>query len=251
MITQEPLLNKSKFLTKEEQSLLSQGRLKRETAIKLCGATTHAPPDALISIMEKFDMMIPVKVEDPTQAEGTQASVSTQAGKVLIEEYLVPCLLKRIPEQRVRASRKNESTLHFRFLHRDSINEDLPCSFLPHGLFHRLISRCHRTKKLAPGRKEIYYDYMEFGGENCVFSLHMAHAYGSIMLDVFHFATECTAEDQRREVRSFLREEIQAMIDDITQDLFPNLACVHCLECPSETHKNRDTIRLGHRARSL
>ena len=70
-----------------------------------------------------------------------------------------------------------------------------------------------------------------------VFSLHMA--YNSILLCAIEIDSSYETEDQRHDELSNLREDIQKLIDDVLQAVFPNLTCVHYLECMSEAHKHR------------
>ena len=75
-----------------------------------------------------------------------------------VEEYLVPCMMKRVPREEKKD--RNVPILFFKFAHRDFIekereNERLS---LPNGLFHRVVSRCCRTNKTWT-QMATYYDY--------------------------------------------------------------------------------------------
>ena len=72
---------------------------------------------------------------------------------------------------------------------------------------------------------------MALEAENISFSLRMV--YNSILLSVS--AAELST-DQMCKVRSNLRQQIQAMIDDIINAVFPNLTCVLYLECIIQEH---------------
>ena len=215
-------------LVKSEERSLAQGRLQRSTVIRICGKETEDGPDVLMKIMERFDMLIPYK--------GGSESLDQR-----VQEYLVPCMMKRIPEDEVHERDqkvKNVPILYFKFVHRDSVKKEREEEgiFLPYGLFHRVISRCCQTnKKWNIGT--IYYDYMDFSTDRGVFSLRMAN--DSILLCALQIETSYEAEDKRRKILSDLREEIQTLIDAVLQTTFPNLTCVHYLECTSKGHKHR------------
>ena len=211
-----------KDLAESEDDRLEDGRMKRSTVARICENETEIKPDILLHIMEKFDMLIPYK--------GRRDSSGTS-----VDEYLVPCMMKRVPEGKVPQPHpevKDTPILYFKFVHRDK-EEGV---FLPHGLFHRLISRCCQTnEKLEIGA--IYYDYIEFSTDKVVFYLRMA--YDSILLCVIQRAESYETEDQRRETLSNLRHEIESLIDAVLQSTCPNLTCVHYLECMSKEHKHR------------
>ena len=212
-----------------EEGRLSEGRLRRRTVERICKKETEIKPDILLYIMERFDMLIPYT----GGPEGSGTSV---------HEYLVPCMMKRVPEGKVRQAGqevKNTPMLYFKFVHRDFINkeeeEEEGGVFLPHGVFHRMASRCCQVKKWR--RRAIYYDYMEFSTYEGVFYLRMA--YDSILLCAIQIEESYETEVQIRETLSNLREEIQDLIDAVLQTTCPNLTCVHYLECMSEGHQHR------------
>ena len=214
-------------LVKSEEGSLAEGRLKWSTVIRICGKETKDRPGVLVKIMERFDMLVPYK----GGPEGLDQRV---------QEYLVPCMMKRVPEDNVHKRDqqvKNVPILCFKFVHRDVKKErEEEGIFLPYGLFHRVISRCCQTnKKWNTGK--IYYDYMDFSTDRGVFSLRMAN--DSILLCALRTETSYEAEDKRRKVLSDLREEIQTLIDAVLQTTFPNLTCVHYLECTSKEHEHR------------
>ena len=129
--------------------------------------------------------------------------------------------------------------LHFKFVQRDYLaqGKEEEGIFLPHGLFHRVASHCCRTNK-----KRIliatYYDYMELSTDKgIVFYLRMA--YDSILLCATKIDTSYETQDQRCEALNNLREEVQSSIDAIVNTAFPNLTCVHYLECISQGHTHR------------
>ena len=209
-----------------ENDNLADGRLQRSTAQRLCHRVANA--DVLLDIMERFDMLIPYKAK----------SISSETR---VQEYLVPCMMKRVPQGNVGQRDHDVPILFFKFAHRDfvekgSVKEGL---FLPNGLFHRVVSRCHRKYKTwSDDYMKTYYDYMEFSTDKgIVFSLRMA--YNSILLCAITIDSSYETEDQRHESLSNLREDIQSLIDDILQAVFPNLTCVHYLECISEAHEHR------------
>ena len=207
-----------------ENDSLADGRLQRSTAKRLCRPEANA--DVLLDIMERFDMLIPYKAE-PGSLDTT------------VQEYLVPCMMKRVPQEKVRHKDHNVPILFFKFAHRCFIEKEREKEglFLPNGLFHRIVSRCCRTYKTWI-QMSTYYDYMEFSTDKgIVFSLRMA--YNSILLCAIRIDSLYETEDQRHESLSNLREDIQSLIDDVLQALFPNLTCVHYLECISEAHEHR------------
>ena len=63
-------------------------------------------------------------------------------------------------------------------------------------------------------------------------------AYNSILLCAIKIDSSYETEDQKREELSNLREDIQSLIDDVLKLVFPNLTCVHYLECISKEHKH-------------
>ena len=211
-----------KDLAESEDDRLEDGKMQSETVARICKTETEIKPDILLHIMERFDMLIPYK--------GGRKSSGTS-----VDEYLVPCMMKRVPEDKVLQPGpevKDILKLYFKFVHRDK-EEGV---FLPHGLFHRLISRCCQTnEKLGLGA--IYYDYIEFSTDKVVFYLRMA--YDSVVLCVIRRAESYETEDQRRETLSNLRDEIQSLIDAVLQTTCPNLTCIHYLECMSKEHKHR------------
>ena len=159
VITQAHLQDKYGVLTGCEKQMLENGRLGRETARKLCDATY---PDIFVDVMEKFDMLVPHKVENKDEWRSEDV------------EYLVPCLMKTVQEGNVSVKTdKSVPTLYFQFVHRDLKEKGKEGVFLPQGFFHRLVSRCCRTRKKWRMAK-FCYDYMEFSG-NGVFCYH---AYG-------------------------------------------------------------------------
>ena len=211
-----------------EGGRLSEGRLRRCTVERICEKEREIKADILLYIMERFDMLIPCK-------GGPESSGAS------VHEYLVPCMMKRVPEGKVRQAGqevKNTTMLYFKFVHRDFIDkeeEEEGGVFLPHGVFHRVVSRCCQIKKWRRGA--IYYDYMEFSTCEGVFCLRMAC--DSILLCAIQIKESYRREDQRRETLSNLREEIQKLIDAVLQTTCPNLTCVHYLECMSEGHEHR------------
>ena len=205
-------------LSTMEKKELEQGNLERETAIKLCGSGKKA--GTLVDIMERFDMLIP------------------QRSETTVQEYLVPCMMKRVPVDEVPREVEGIPILYFKFAHRAFIKleKDGEGVFLPQGLFHRVFSRCCRIKEWNPAKP--HSDYIEFNThKKLVFYLRMA--YDSILLCATKIDTSYQTEDQKREALSNLREEIQSMIDDVLRMVFPNLTCVHYLECITEEHKHR------------
>ena len=215
-------------LAKSEEGWLSEGRLQRSTVARICENETELKPDILLYLMERFDMLIPYK--GGSESSGTS-----------VHEYLVPCMMKRIPESKVRKTGqgvKNIPMLYFKFVHRDFISKEKEeeGAFLPHGVFHRVESRCFQVKKKW-NKGAIYYDYMEFSTDEGVFYLRMA--YDSILLCAIQMDESYETEDQIREILSNQREEIQALIDDVLQTTCPNLTCVHYLGCMSKGHEHR------------
>ena len=213
-------------LAKNEAGKLEEGRLKQNTITRICKNETDINSDILVNIMERFDMLIPYR----TALENPDTKT---------EEYLVPCMMKRVPERKVHQAEqkvKDVPILYFKFVHRDFIKrgKEEEGVFLPHGLFHRVLSRCCQRKKWT--KSGIYYDYVDFGTDKGVFYLRMA--YDSILLCALKTTTSLT-EDQRQEARSNLREEIEYLIDAVIQTSFPNLTCVHYLECISKEHEHR------------
>ena len=209
-------------LKPSEYDNLVDGRLQRSTAEQLC----HPEPNAgvLLDIMERFDMLIPYI-----------------SSKTRVHEYLVPCMMKRVPQGKVGERDHDVPILFFMFAHRDFVEKGRVKEglFLPNGLFHRVVSRCHRKYKTwLDDCTKTYYDYMEFSTDKgIVFSLRMA--YNSILLCAIKIDSSYKTEDRRRKSLSNLREDIQKLIDDVLQAVFPNLTCVHYLECMSEAHKHR------------
>ena len=227
MITQAHLPDKYRVMTEMEQKMLKEGRPKRTTAIKLCDVTD---PGILIDIMEKFDMLIPRKVGKT----GKEESPATEV------EYVLPCLLKTVPEEEVPA-KEDESvpTLHFKCIARDVMEETekFKSAFLPRGFFHRLISRCCRENSTW-NMVKFYYDYMEFSADSGVIG-YLRMAYNSIQLCAFKTVKILQNEDEKRRVRSEVRENIKSMIEDITKDTCPYLTHVPYLECISKSHNHR------------
>ena len=64
----------------------------------------------------------------------------------------------------------------------------------------------------------------------------MRMAYNSILLCAFRTDGKLKTKDKKCEARSAVRQEIESMIEAITQDSFPNLTCVHYLECTEHEH---------------
>ena len=218
------VINPTSFLTKTERGSLEQGRLQRSTAERLCEPEPNA--NILVDIMERFDLLIPYEAEP-------------QRSEARAQEYLVPCMMKRVPGEHVRSKFENVPILHFKFVQRDYLaqGKEEEGIFLPHGLFHRVVSHCCRTNK-----KRIliatYYDYMELSTDKgIVFYLRMA--YDSILLCATKIDTSYETQDQRCEALNNLREEVQSSIDAIVNTAFPNLTCVHYLECISQGHTHR------------
>ena len=211
-------------LAPSEEDRLADGRMLRSTAKRLCGCEAKA--DVLLDIMERFDMLIPYK-SNPKSSE------------TRVQEYLVPCIMKRVPQGKVRQKEHNVPILFFKFAHRDFIEKEGEKEglFLPNGLFHRIVSRCCRISK-AWIKKPAWYDYAEFSTDDgIVFSLSMA--YNSILLCAIRIDPSYKTEDRRQQLLSNLREDIQSLIDDVLHAVFPNLTCVHYLECISEGHEHR------------
>ena len=214
-------------LAKSEEGRLAEGKLQWSTVKRICEKETEIKPDILVNIMEKFDMLIPYKVKP-------------ESSDTRVQEYLVPCMMKRVPKKKVRQADqkvRNVPILYFKFVHHDFIrneNEEEGV-FLPHGLFHRVVSRCCQSKNW--NQNTIFYDYMEFSTQKGIFYLRMA--YDSILLCALKAGNTCEREDQRREVLSNVREEIQSLIDAVLQMSFPNLTSVHYLECISKEHEHR------------
>ena len=212
------------FLSKSEKGNLAEGRLQRSTAERLCKPETN--PETLVDIMERFDLLIPYEAE--TKSPETRA-----------QEYLVPCMMKRVPEENVRPKLKNVPILYFKFVQRHYVakGKEKEGIFLPHGLFHRVVSHCCRTIKKR-SLMETYYDYMELSTDKkIVFYLRMA--FDSILLCANKIDASYKTSGQRRKALSTLREEIQSSIDAVLKMTFPNLTCIHYLECISEAHKHR------------
>ena len=218
------MINPTSFLNKTETNSLAEGRLERGTAERLCRPEANA--DILVDIMERFDLLIPYKAE-PRSSEARA------------QEYLVPCMMKQVPEKHVRPKFENVPILYFKFVQRDFVakGKEEEGVFLPHGLFHRVASHCCRTIK-----KRIliatYYDYMELSTDKgMVFYLRMA--YDSILLCAIKIDTSYETQDQICNALNNLREEVQSSIDAVVNTAFPNLTCVHYLECISQGHTHR------------
>ena len=212
-------------LVQSEKDSLADGRLQRITAKRLCPPEANA--DVLLDIMERFDMLIPYKAK-------------STSSETRVQKYLVPCMMKRVPQGKVRPKGPNVPVLFFKFVHRDFIEDEREEEglFLPNGLFHRVVSRCHRKNKTwSDDQMATYYDYMEFSTDKGIFfSLRMA--YNSILLCAIKIDSSYETEDQRREELSNLREDIQSLIDNVLEPVFPNLTCIHYLECISKEHKH-------------
>ena len=218
MIRPEP----EDILAPSEKKSLADGWLLRDTAKRLCPPKANA--DVLLEIMERFDMLIPYKAEP-------------RSSETRVQEYLVPCMMKRVPQGRVTQKDHNVPILFFKFAHNDFIEKEREEQglFLPNGLFHRVVSRCCRTKKMWSQLKT-WYDYMEFSTDDgIVFYLKMA--YNSILLCAVRIDSY-KLEDWRHEPLSNLREDIQKLIDDVLKAVFPNLTTVHYLECISQAHEH-------------
>ena len=218
------MINSTDSLAKREKGRLAQGRLQRSTAVRLCKSEANA--DIVVDIMERFDLLIPYKAEPQSSESGAQ-------------DYLVPCMMKRVPAENVHPKFENVPILHFKFVQRDYMAKGTEEEgiFLPHGLFHRVASHCCRTIK---NRILIatYYDYMELSTDKgIVFYLRMA--YDSILLCAIKIDTSYETQDQRCEALSNLREEVQSSIDAVVNTALPNLTCVHYLECISQEHTHR------------
>lgn len=195
-------------LPRDQIRELQQGKICEETALELCG-TTQAP--TIVKIMEKFDMLVPCQL--PQQAEDTR------------KHYLIPCLLPRVAYQKAQEI-KTFPKIHFKLSQRLQLGLSpcCNCGFLPHGLFHRLISCCCRVREWNP--REIFYDYIVIGVQNFFFSLSMV--YNGITMSAFGFS----GKTEERDVQlTKLRKEVQSMIEGITKEVFPNLVCEPYLEC--------------------
>ena len=218
------MINPTIRLKTSEESSLERGRLQRSTAERLCKPAANA--DILVDIMERFDLLIPYEAEP-------------QSSEAKVQEYLVPCMMKRVPAEDVRPKFENVPILYFKFVQRDFVakGKEEEGVFLPHGLFHRVASHCCRTikKRILAAT---YYDYMELSTDKgIVFYLRMA--YDSILLCATNIDTSYKTQDQRCAALSTLREKVQSSIDAVVNEAFPNLACVHYLECISQGHTHR------------
>ena len=216
---------KSGLSEKEKPYLENNGRLSRKTIQRLCRQEVN--PDVLMGIMERFDMLIPYRA-------------NSKSSETKVHEYLVPCMMKRVPPEKLpQREHGHIPILFFRFAYSDTIEEGREQElFLPNGLFHRVVSRCYQNyKEWSNENMATYYDYMEFGTYTGInFSLRMA--YDSILLCAIKIDSYET-EDQILEELSNLREKIQLLIDGVVNAVFPNLTCVHYLECISQKHEHR------------
>lgn len=205
VITQDEILKRRK-LPSSQITELKRGMIQKETALDLCG---RAP--TLIKIMEKFDMLVPCQLEEDQD-------------KFM---YLVPCLLPRVRHQKAQED-ETFPKIHFKLTpktvyDRSSLERS---GFLPHGLFHRVVSSCCRVRKWKHHQSMIFYDYIAIELDNFFFSLRMV--YNGITLSAFNFKGE--AEEHTAELGK-TRKQIQSIIEEITKEIFPNLVCMPYLEC--------------------
>ena len=215
VITQDQFL-KRHDLPPDQQTKLERGVLLQEAATNLCDVSK---PDILVKIMTTFDMLTPCELD----MNGEKVPV-----------YLVPCLMQRVPEDKLEARGDEVPMMHFKFApskYKDSTELDT-MGFLPHGLFHRLTSRCCQKKEWSHFEKLMFYDYMVLGVQDFYFSLHMVH--NGITLSAFNFDGEAVNHSLKL---SEIRSKIQSVIEQITSKLFPNLVCVPFLLCACD--KNR------------
>jgi hypothetical protein len=136
--------------------------------------------------------------------------------------------MKRAPEDQVTAGNVTVPSMHFKFApseYKDSTELDT-MGFLPHGLFHRVISSCCRKKKWTHYEKSIFYDYMVFGVQGFYFALHMI--YNGITLSAFNFDGDPEGYSL---ALTEIRKTIQTVIEQVTGEVFPNLVCVAFLPC--------------------
>ena len=91
-----------------ENDSLADGRLQRNTAKGLCHPETNA--DVLLDIMERFDMLILYKAKP-------------RSSETRVQEYLVPCMMKRVPQGKVGQKDHNVPILFFKFEHRHFIEK--------------------------------------------------------------------------------------------------------------------------------
>lgn len=192
--------------------------LFEETAIKLCGSTPQA--STLIKIMERFDMLVPYQLRRYGQRK---------------KAYLVPCLLKRSTIQSTQSS--GFPNMHFKLVPRVQQQFTSPerIGFLPHGVFHRLVSNCCRVPQWESVEGMVFYDYIAIHAKEFYFSLYMI--YNGITLSAFKFQGK--PENHSLQLAE-IRRMVQSMIEEITAQVFPNLVCLPFLECncllPAEIH---------------
>ena len=208
--------------------------MEQNTAKKLCGDVKKA--DVLVNIMERFDMLIPYMAGEENMQESS------------VLEFLVPCLMGRIPEVAVSQKKwpgDNIPILFFKFVHRKERILRESGFFLPCGMFHRVISRCYqKNHKTWTMKSECYSDYMEFATSGLYCYLRMA--YDSILLCTFNVDESVSKKGNSHmcEARSSLREEVESIIDGIIGQLFPNLTYVHYLECLNKEHEHGCVLRV-------
>ena len=223
VITQNHLHDRYKVLTYQEHEMLKKGQLKRKTAMKLCGGRNC---DILVDIMVKFDMLVPHAGKNKGKRES--------GGEV---EYVVPCLMKRVPEEDVSPKEdKSVPTLYYKFVQSDMMEDKEKRGFLSHGFFHRLVSRCCQTNENWT-MDHFYCDYVDFSADSGVVG-YLRMGYDSILLCVTDSAENLETKDQECEARSQVRENIESIFDDVIKDTCPNLTYVAYLECTSG-HKHR------------
>lgn len=181
-----------------------------------------ANPQMLLQIMERFDMLIPCQINHA-------------------DIYMVPCLRKKARDDQV--VKGDIPSIPFRCVSASEVKSGSlrTKGFIPPGLFHRLISSCCRVKKWAHFRNLIFYDYMLFNHASG-FSCALRLVSDDIVLSAFNFVGDSSSYSS---ALSALREDVQKLLAEILDQVFPNLSWVTFLPCPcletpaSTTEKSR------------
>ena len=215
VITQDHFLQK-RGLNQNQVAELKLGFLHKNI-IEAIWNGQESKKKTLLKLMTKFDLLVPYCTADSTE-----------------KAYLVPCLLKRSQESERLARSSYIPSLHFQFFSRsgDTVLETTLKSFVPHGLFHRLVSQCCNTVGWKPKSSAIFYNYLAFVVDRrCVVSLYMINNH--ITLSVHGVQTEDEANQCSGNFTE-IRKCVEAKLKAILACLFPNLMMKVYIECTCE-----------------
>ncbi|CAH1802713.1 unnamed protein product, partial [Owenia fusiformis] len=200
-----------------------------ETVWKDRYAKLSIPSDVMIDIMQRFDLICPFGNNQRSFQEKRQ--------------FFVPCLLpKPEPSDVIKNKPLAVGTLFYTF------------SFLPKGLFHRLVAKiCQENKWSLHGK--LYFDYAVFKVTDQLHVLTLLAEENYLELKIHQLLKERTNRRQNSDMCLTIREDIEAILKSAIKIYCPSVSfkasvrcrCLNIQEGQKLVPISTDEINRGHK----